>query len=379
MFEIVKTGPRCHSVVNTETKRVVAKCTSLVKAKTQVRLLMEEKPTTTTTTKPKPTGTNSWVVHVKKVAQEKGISYREALKVAGETYQKKSPVKGKKIVGGAGRGGIEIPDNFYYQLKKLKDVFSGSKAYNKYPYLTQLIRFVKENRYYILALLSYLPKQYAIPLGIMVKYPEESVKAVMAANEFYKLMETISPYRLFYEWLSQTLKSQGEEYASTLPFTDFGMEGGAATKKKSTTMPCKLVDEPYVEKQTEFEKAVGELKENKNVKDNKGFIKEITNLFFKLLDKDATLQQKFEAGKPIFQKEMVSAVKKSLSYFGRLNKVTETIINTVIPVLANAFYDWVSKKIMERMEGGMDKSKADRFKRLTATSRRLFLQELKKL
>lgn len=376
MFEIVKTGPRCHSVVNTETKRVVAKCTSLVKAKAQVRLLMEEK---STTTKPKPIGTNSWIVHVRKVAQEKGISYREALKVAGETYKKKNPVKGKgmEIVGGAGRGGIELPDNFYYQLKKLKDVFSSSKAYNKYPYLKQLIQFVKENQYYILAILPYLPKRYSIPLGIMIKYPEESVKAVMAANEFYKLMETISPYKLFYEWLSATLKSQGEE--SVLPFIDFGMEGGAATKKKSTTMPCKLVDEPYVEKQTEFEKAVGELKENKNVKDNKGFIQEITNLFFKLLDKDATLQQKFEAGKPIFQKEMVSAVKKSLSYFGRLNKVTETITNTVIPILANAFYDWVSKKIMERMEGGMEKSKTDRFKRLTATSRRLFLQELKKL
>ena len=31
---------------------------------------------------------NAWIDHVKKVAEEKNISYREALKIAGETYKK---------------------------------------------------------------------------------------------------------------------------------------------------------------------------------------------------------------------------------------------------------------------------------------------------
>ena len=31
---------------------------------------------------------NAWIDHVKKVAEEKNIPYREALKIAGETYKK---------------------------------------------------------------------------------------------------------------------------------------------------------------------------------------------------------------------------------------------------------------------------------------------------
>ena len=31
---------------------------------------------------------NAWIEHVKKVAEDKNISYREALKVAGQTYKK---------------------------------------------------------------------------------------------------------------------------------------------------------------------------------------------------------------------------------------------------------------------------------------------------
>ena len=31
---------------------------------------------------------NAWIDHVKKVAEEKNISYREALKIASETYKK---------------------------------------------------------------------------------------------------------------------------------------------------------------------------------------------------------------------------------------------------------------------------------------------------
>ena len=31
---------------------------------------------------------NGWIDHVKKVAEEKNISYRDALKIAGQTYKK---------------------------------------------------------------------------------------------------------------------------------------------------------------------------------------------------------------------------------------------------------------------------------------------------
>ena len=31
---------------------------------------------------------NAWIDHVKHVAEEKNISYREALKIAGQTYKK---------------------------------------------------------------------------------------------------------------------------------------------------------------------------------------------------------------------------------------------------------------------------------------------------
>ncbi len=33
---------------------------------------------------------SAWIDHVKKVSKEKGITYKEALKVAGETYKPKS-------------------------------------------------------------------------------------------------------------------------------------------------------------------------------------------------------------------------------------------------------------------------------------------------
>ncbi len=34
-------------------------------------------------------GAGSWIAHVKKVAKQKKISYKEALKVASKTYKKK--------------------------------------------------------------------------------------------------------------------------------------------------------------------------------------------------------------------------------------------------------------------------------------------------
>ena len=31
---------------------------------------------------------NSWIEHVKKIAEDKNISYRESLKIAGQSYKK---------------------------------------------------------------------------------------------------------------------------------------------------------------------------------------------------------------------------------------------------------------------------------------------------
>lgn len=69
-------------VVNTETGAVKAKATSKTKAEKQVRLLRGVEAGW------KPSA-NPWIGHVKSVARAKGISYREALKVASATYKKK--------------------------------------------------------------------------------------------------------------------------------------------------------------------------------------------------------------------------------------------------------------------------------------------------
>jgi hypothetical protein len=37
----------------------------------------------------KPKKTSPWIMHVKAVAKEKGISYKEAMKIARESYKKK--------------------------------------------------------------------------------------------------------------------------------------------------------------------------------------------------------------------------------------------------------------------------------------------------
>ena len=39
---------------------------------------------------------SSWIDHVKKVAKEKKISYKEALKIAGKTFKKKDEKKEEK-------------------------------------------------------------------------------------------------------------------------------------------------------------------------------------------------------------------------------------------------------------------------------------------
>lgn len=70
-------GKKCYSVITTETGNVHSKCTTLAKAKAQLRLLQarEEKGATKPGVK-----SNPWIEHVKKFAEKKGIPYFEALK-----------------------------------------------------------------------------------------------------------------------------------------------------------------------------------------------------------------------------------------------------------------------------------------------------------
>lgn len=99
-YLILHKSPRCWAVINKETGRVHAKCTTETKAKAQMRLLygiesgklVPRKKNISVDNKKK---MNPWIVHVKKVAVEKGISYREALKIASKSYKKKSSMKGK--------------------------------------------------------------------------------------------------------------------------------------------------------------------------------------------------------------------------------------------------------------------------------------------
>ena len=95
-YLILHKSPRCWSVVNKETGRVHAKCTTETKAKAQMRLLDQiEKGTEKNISMDNKKKMNPWIQHVKKVAVEKGISYREALKIASKSYKKKSSMKGK--------------------------------------------------------------------------------------------------------------------------------------------------------------------------------------------------------------------------------------------------------------------------------------------
>lgn len=73
-------SPRCWEVVNTETGKLHSKCSTEAKAKAQLRLLRGVEAGWETA--------NPWIGHVKSVAREKGISYREALKVASSSYKK---------------------------------------------------------------------------------------------------------------------------------------------------------------------------------------------------------------------------------------------------------------------------------------------------
>lgn len=82
-YESRKVSPRCWEVINTETGKVHASCTSKTKAEAQLRLLRGIESGKWRPSK------NPWIGHVKSVARQKGISYKEALKVASATYKKK--------------------------------------------------------------------------------------------------------------------------------------------------------------------------------------------------------------------------------------------------------------------------------------------------
>lgn len=93
---IQQISPRRYMVLNTQTKEVHAFSTTLKNAKAQKRLLDAIDHgylLPTTKTKNKNLGTkkrgngNPWIAHVKQVAQQKGIPYRQALQVASKTYR----------------------------------------------------------------------------------------------------------------------------------------------------------------------------------------------------------------------------------------------------------------------------------------------------
>lgn len=99
VYEILHSSPRCWTVVNKQTGRVHSKCTTEEKAKSQMKLLYgiesgKLKPIEKKNSGDNKRKMNPWISHVKKIAEQKGMSYREALKIASTTYKKNS-MKGK--------------------------------------------------------------------------------------------------------------------------------------------------------------------------------------------------------------------------------------------------------------------------------------------
>jgi hypothetical protein len=93
-YSIKRISPKCWEVLNTETGEIHSKCATKSKAEAQVRLLYGVESGKNYSKKKemsvdsKKRAMNPWVLHVKAVAKQKGISYREALKVAKATYKK---------------------------------------------------------------------------------------------------------------------------------------------------------------------------------------------------------------------------------------------------------------------------------------------------
>jgi len=87
-IEIKQISPRRYEVVNALTGVIHSTSTSLKKAQAQKRLLDAIdhgfKPKKNIVKKQGPV--NPWIAHVHQVAQQKGISYRDALKVASKSY-----------------------------------------------------------------------------------------------------------------------------------------------------------------------------------------------------------------------------------------------------------------------------------------------------
>ena len=81
-YQLVQISPRRFSVINKETGEVHAKSTTKAKAEAQLRLLRGVEGGVWRPSK------NKWIVHVKKVAKEKGLTFKDALKVASQSYSK---------------------------------------------------------------------------------------------------------------------------------------------------------------------------------------------------------------------------------------------------------------------------------------------------
>ena len=64
----------------------------------------------------------SWVAHVKAVAAEKGISFKESLKIAGASYNKSS---GKRVISGGLKSEKQLFD--ILGMKYLPPTQRGSK------------------------------------------------------------------------------------------------------------------------------------------------------------------------------------------------------------------------------------------------------------
>lgn len=128
-------GKKCYSVITTATGNVHSKCTTLAKAKAQLRLLKDvEEMSSTKQKKDVPTinkTMNPWIEHVKKFAQKKGISYSEALKNPDVKKGYKPKTKGGAIYGDRDDDSEEENEDTFSMGKLADDMPSVAPALRK--------------------------------------------------------------------------------------------------------------------------------------------------------------------------------------------------------------------------------------------------------
>ena len=96
---------------------------------------------------------------------------------------------------------------------------------------------------------------------------------------------------------------------------------------------------------------VNKVKSNETLFNNIDVIQDILYLTQQLLDKDASIQNKFKAGKPVFTKAVVLGIKALLMAKGYYNQLTAFIVDSIVSTLAEKVYDWISDKIINRIQG----------------------------